>query len=160
MHKQREAGSGKYMTFRLDTENYGVRILKVIELIGYVEVTRVPGTATSVRGLLNLRGRVIPIVDLRAKFGMGQTVPTDQTVIIVVQVDVAGQSMTLGVVVDEVLDVLTLQDGQLEPAPPTVSGALPPDYMVGMAKSDKRIVFILDIDAVVAPEAREAKRAA
>jgi purine-binding chemotaxis protein CheW len=156
MHTQPEAkkSSGKYMTFRLDTENYGVEILKVIELIGYVEVTRVPGTASSVRGLLNLRGRVIPVVDLRAKFGMGQTPATDQTVIIVVQVQVASSQTTLGVLVDEVLDVLSVGVNQVEPAPPTVSGALPPDYMVGMAKSEKRIVFLLDIDAVVAPEAR------
>jgi purine-binding chemotaxis protein CheW len=147
------AGSlaGKYMTFRLDSEDYGLAILKVRELIGLMDITRVPGTRNYIRGVINLRGKVIPIVDLRLKFGMGQIEPTNQTVIIVVQITSPTGPLTMGVVVDEVLEVRNIEAGQIEPAPELNAGEMA-EYVLGVGKIDKRVLFLLDIDRVLSPQ--------
>ncbi len=123
---------GKYMTFKLSREEYGVEILKVRELIGLMDITRVPGTPAFVRGVINLRGRVIPVVDLRTKFGMAPTEPTDQTVIIVVQFAAASGDLTIGILVDEVLEVLDVAGDQIEPPPSLGSGTFDPGYLLGV----------------------------
>ena len=123
-HAPRDQGStlaGKYMTFRLASEEYGLEILKVRELIGFMEITRIPRAPSHVRGVINLRGKVIPVVDLRLKFEMAATDPTSQTVIIVVQLGPKSAGLTMGILVDEVLEVRAIAAGDIEP-PPNLSG--------------------------------------
>lgn len=142
--------AGKYMTFKLAKEEYGLAILKVRELIGLMDITRVPGTAASLKGIINLRGRVIPVVDLRTKFNMEATEPTDQTVIIVVQLTTgAGTELTMGVLVDEVVEVLDVKPGSVEPPPNFADGGLDSAFILGVARTEKRIIFLLDIGRVL-----------
>ena len=153
--------AGKFMTFQLAREEYGLEILKVREIIGLMEITRVPRTRDFVRGVINLRGKVIPVVDLRLKFGMEACEPTDQTVIIVVQCTVDGRPLTMGLLVDQVLEVLTIDGSQIEPAPSLGHAAAEDEFILGVGKHEKRIVFLLDIARILSnDEAREVVHAA
>jgi purine-binding chemotaxis protein CheW len=143
--------AGKYMTFRLASEEYGLEILKVRELIGFMEITRIPRAPAHVRGVINLRGKVIPVVDLRLKFEMQATDPTSQTVIIVVQLGHPSGGLTMGILVDEVLEVRAIGSGDIEP-PPNLQGQLAASFILGVGKADKRVIFLLDIDRVLTPE--------
>jgi len=140
--------AGKYMTFKLASEQYGLAILKVRELIGLMELTRVPGTRHAIRGVINLRGKVIPVLDLRLAFGMEAVEATSQTVIIVVQVAGANGETTMGILVDEVLEVRAIEPDQIEP-PPEFCSHEAVDYVLGVGKADKRVIFLLDIDRVL-----------
>jgi purine-binding chemotaxis protein CheW len=141
--------AGKYMTFQLDREEYGLEILKVREIIGLLEITRVPRTREFVRGVINLRGKVIPVVDLRLKFGMPPCNPTDQTVIIVVQCQVSGRPLTMGLLVDQVLEVLSVDAANVEPAPSLGQAGPENEFILGVGKHEKRIVFLLDIARIL-----------
>ncbi len=141
--------AGKYMTFKLADEEYGLEILKVREIIGLMEITRVPKTKAFIRGVINLRGRVIPVIDVRRKFNMAETQPTDQTVIIVVQVGVGGNELTMGILVDEVLEVLNIAQEQIEPPPDLGSGAFDTDFILGVGKTEGGVIFLLDIARVL-----------
>jgi len=137
--------AGKYMTFKLANEEYGLEILKVRELIGQMEITRVAKTKKFIRGVINLRGKVIPVVDLGLKFGMGPVADTDQTVIIVVQYQSGDEEVTMGILVDEVLEVLSMQAENID-APPNFNNATTTtDFIVGIGKAEKRVIFLLDI---------------
>jgi purine-binding chemotaxis protein CheW len=152
--------AGKYMTFQLAREEYGLEILKVREIIGLMEITRVPRTREFVRGVINLRGKVIPVVDLRLKFGMERTEATDQTVIIVVQCAVDGRPLTMGLLVDQVLEVLSIDASQIEPAPSLAHAQLEGEFILGVGKHEKRIVFLLDIARILSSdEAKDLARA-
>src|SRR5215510_6035362 len=111
------ATPGKYLTFGLGDEVYGLEILKVQEIIGLMRVTRVPGLPDVIRGVVNLRGKVIPVVDLRRKFSMEVKADTERTCIIVVRVWREGQALTVGLIVDDVREVLAIAEGQLEAVP-------------------------------------------
>ena len=139
----RLARAGKYLTFYLASEEYGVEILKVHEIIGMLPITRVPRTPQFVRGVINLRGKVIPIIDLRERFGMAQD-GADETCIIVVQV----HGIQLGVVVDKVSEVLNIADGDIEPTP-SFGVDVNTEYLLGLAKGDGRVRLLLDIDRVL-----------
>jgi purine-binding chemotaxis protein CheW len=145
--------AGKYMTFRLASEEYGLEILKVRELIGFMEITRIPRAPSHVRGVINLRGKVIPVIDLRLKFEMQATDPTSQTVIIVVQLTQQSGGLTMGILVDEVLEVRAIGADDIEP-PPQLHGQLAASFILGVGKADKRVIFLLDIDRVLTPEER------
>jgi len=145
----RRALAGKYMTFKLATEEYGVPILKVRELIGLMEITRVPGAPEFVRGVINLRGKVIPIVDLRAKFGLGALEGSYHTVIIVVQISTAAGPLTMGVLVDEVLEVRDIAAAMIEPPPSFGQSDSDVAFSLGVGKTEKPVVFLLDIDRVL-----------
>ncbi|MFL5271870.1 MAG: chemotaxis protein CheW [Anaeromyxobacteraceae bacterium] len=148
--------AGKYMTFKLADEAYGLEILKVREIIGLMEITRVPRASEYVRGVINLRGKVIPVVDLRTKFGMPPTDPTDQTVIIVVQYAAAGRDLTMGILVDQVLEVLSIDAGQIEPPPSFGAADMDMSFILGVGKAEERVIFLLDIGRVLsAVESRE-----
>ncbi len=144
--------AGKYMTFKLAEEEYGLEILKVREIIGLMDITRVPRTPDYIRGVINLRGKVIPVVDLRLKFGMERAEATDQTVIIVVQYSVRGQGFTMGILVDEVLEVLSIAAEQIEPTPSFGDAAGETDFILGVGKSDRRVIFLLDIGRILTAE--------
>ena len=147
---------GKYMTFRLAREEYGLEILKVRELIGFMEITRIPRAPEHVRGVINLRGKVIPVVDLRLKFGMAPTDPTSQTVIIVVQLSAENGGLTMGILVDEVLEVRAITAADIEP-PPNLQDDVTSSFVRGVGKADRRVIFLLDIDRVLSQaETRQA----
>ena len=140
--------AGKYLTFQLGEEAYGLEILRVQEIIGMMSVTRVPGTPEFVRGVINLRGKVIPVVDLRLKFGLERQTDTEKTCIIVVQVVRAEQEVTMGVIVDEVLEVLDVAGEQIEP-PPSFGSAVDTDFILGMGKIGRKVVMLLNVDRVL-----------
>jgi purine-binding chemotaxis protein CheW len=141
--------AGKYMTFQLADEIYGLEILKVREIIGLMDITRVPRSAAFIRGVINLRGKVIPVVDLRLKFGMDACQATEQTVIIVVQYAAAGRNLTMGILVDQVLEVLQIEPAQIEPAPAFGDAAVETQFILGVGKAGERVVFLLDIGKVL-----------
>ena len=141
--------TGKYMTFKLADEVYGFEILKVRELIGLMPITRIPRTPDHVRGIINLRGKVIPVLDLRLEFGMARTEPTEQTVIIVVQCSVQAGELTMGILVDQVLEVLSIEAGQIEPTPAFGAGAPATDFILGVGKTAHHVVLLLDIGRVL-----------
>jgi purine-binding chemotaxis protein CheW len=136
--------AGKYLTFVLANEEYGLEILKVREIIGIMATTAVPGMPAYVNGVINLRGKVIPVIDMRLKFGMEQAEQTSETCIIVV--DVRGALM--GVVVDCVSEVLDIRPEEIEDAP-NVGVAVQNDFILGMAKSKGRVKILLDIARVL-----------
>ncbi len=148
--------AGKYMTFKLADEEYGLEILKVREIIGMMDITRVPCTSGFIRGVINLRGKVIPVIDLRLKFDMPACEATDQTVIIVVQYAAGTTQMTTGIMVDQVLEVLSINAGQIEPAPAFASGGTSTEFILGVGKADKRVIFLLDIGRVLGGDAAAA----
>lgn len=146
---------GKYMTFKLAEEEYGLQILKVREIIGLMDITRVPKTEAFMRGVINLRGKVIPVVDLRMKFEMSEIEATEQTVIIVVQILLKDKEITIGVIVDEVLEVLDIQSDQIEPPPSFGSTSIDLDFILGIGKAEDRVIFLLDINKVLSGKEKE-----
>jgi purine-binding chemotaxis protein CheW len=141
---------GKYITFKLADEEYAFEILKVREIIGMMVITRVPQADRAIKGVINLRGKVIPVVDLRLVFGMSETVPTDQTVIVIVQINVANRMYSMGVLVDEVVEVLSVKTSAIEP-PPNLGdfSDSTQEYILGVAKVGQRVIFLLDINKVL-----------
>jgi len=139
---------GKYLTFALAHEEYGLEILKVREIIGYMNVTAVPQTPHYVKGVINLRGQVIPVVDLRAKFGMEAVDITDQTCIIVVEIAHSQRKSSTGIIVDRVQEVLDIDGGDIEDAP-QFGAAVNTDFILGMGKVGQSVKILLDIDRVL-----------
>ncbi len=150
------AQEGKYLSFVLGKEEYGLEILKVQEINGMMDITRVPRTPDYVRGVINLRGRVIPIISLRDKFNMSQVEDTEKTCIIVVQVQYQEESLTMGIIVDEVSEVLSIAAGSIEPPPSFGGGMEETDFITGMGKMTDKVVILLDIDRVLDAEEMKA----
>lgn len=141
----------KYLTFALAEEEYGIGILKVKEIIGMMAITSVPQTPPFVKGVINLRGKVIPVVDLRLKFGMQEMAYTERTCIIVVEIAGEGRGTVntqMGIVVDAVSEVLNIKAEDVEETP-TFGAALNTDFILGMAKMDGGVKILLDIDKVL-----------
>jgi purine-binding chemotaxis protein CheW len=143
--------AGKYLTFRLAQEEFGLEILKVQEIIGMMKVTRVPQVPEFMRGVINLRGKVIPVVDLRLKFGMEALEDTERTCIIVVQIVGRGHEMTIGIIVDEVSEVMDIGTDRIEP-PPALGSDVDTTFLLGMGKVDEKVIIMLDIDKVLSTE--------
>ncbi|MCK4816066.1 purine-binding chemotaxis protein CheW [bacterium] len=143
---------GKYLTFELDAEEYGLEILKVKEIIGIMNITSVPQTPDYVKGVINLRGKVIPVIDLRLKFIMEPLEYSERTCIIIV--DIAGTSVKkvmVGIVVDSVSEVLNIKGDEIEDAP-SFGSRLNTEYILGMAKVKGGVKILLDIDQVLNAE--------
>ncbi|MDB5104609.1 MAG: Receptor-coupling factor, CheW [Fibrobacteres bacterium] len=145
------AKAGKYLTFQMGKEVYGIEILKVQEIIGMMPVTHVPKTPDFVRGVINLRGKVIPVIELRSKFGMEKREDTERTCIVVVQVVWSAGTVTMGMLVDEVSEVLNVTREQIE-APPSFGASVDTDFILGMGKVGQKVVMLLDVDKVLANE--------
>lgn len=145
------AKAGKYLTFNMGREVYGIEILKVQEIIGMMTVTRVPKTPGFVRGVVNLRGKVIPVIDLRLKFELDSRQDTERTCIIVVQVVLGAATVVMGLIVDEVSEVLNVLAEQIE-ASPSFGGAVETDFILGMGKVGQKVVMLLDVDKVLASD--------
>lgn len=143
------AKTNKHLTFALGDEEYGLDILKVREIIGIMPITRVPRTPEFVRGVINLRGKVIPVVDLRVKFGMDRVEDTDRTCIVVVQVSGKnGNTTVMGTVVDEVSEVIDITEDQIE-VTPDFGADIDTDFVLGIGKIADKVVMVLDIDKVL-----------
>lgn len=136
--------AGKYLTFHLANEEYGLEILRVIEIIGLIEVTAIPRTPDYVKGVINLRGKVIPVVDLRRKFGLEEAEKTKETCIVVV--DIGGSHM--GIVVDAVSEVLDIKSSEIEPAPALGAG-LDTSFILGMGKTNDQVTILLEIEKIL-----------
>ena len=145
---QTKANAAKYLTFALGPEEFGLQILKVREIIGYMEVTAVPQTPHYVKGVINLRGQVIPVVDLRAKFGMEAVEVTDQTCIIVVEITQGSRKSSTGIVVDRVQEVLDITQESIEDAP-DFGAAVETSFILGMGKIGESVKILLDIEGVL-----------
>ena len=141
-------GQRKFLTFSLGEEEYGVGILKVREIIGMMDVTPVPETPDFVKGVINLRGKVIPVVDLRLKFKMEERAYDERTCIIVVEIITQTTPIAMGVVVDSVSEVLPISEDEIEP-PPSLGLSLDTSYILGMAKTKDDVKILLDIDRVM-----------
>jgi len=139
---------GKYLTFSLACEEYGIGILKVREIIGMMSITPVPQTPEFVKGVINLRGKVIPVIDLRLRFGLEATAYTERTCIIVVEIVGNTGAVPMGIVVDAVSEVLNIREADIENTP-TFGVKLNTDFILGMAKTDGGVKILLDIDKVL-----------
>jgi purine-binding chemotaxis protein CheW len=138
--------AGMYLTFKLADEEYGVEILKVREIIGFMRITAIPQMPPYMKGVLNLRGKVIPVVDLRLKFGMPEAGQTDQTCIIVVDV-----GTEVGLIVDTVSEVLDIAGDDIDPPPAVGSGARA-DFILGMGKVDEDVKILVNISQVLSQD--------
>lgn len=143
--------AGKYLTFALGEEEYGIEIIKIKEIIGMIPITPLPQTPAFIKGIINLRGKVIPVTDLRLKFGLESTDFTERTCIIVVEMDKPSGALTMGLVVDEVSEVAHIKKEEIELAP-HLGVQEEMDFVSGMAKTESRVKILLDIDRVLAGE--------
>lgn len=140
--------AGKYLTFQLGREVFGLAILKVQEIIGIMPVTRVPRTPEFVRGVINLRGKVIPVIDLRRKFELQEREDTDRTCIIVVQLEGLAGRIIMGLLVDEVSEVLDIGGDKIENTP-EFGSQVQTDFIMGMGKVGSKVIMLLDVDKVL-----------
>ncbi len=140
--------AGKYLTFVLQDEVYGIGIKKVKEIIGLMTIATIPQTPDFIKGVINLRGKVIPVVDLRSRFGMAKTDDTDRTCIIVVEIAFSFRSVPVGIVVDEVSEVLNIRESDID-GTPSFGVRLETDFILGMAKAGDGVKILLDIDRVL-----------
>ena len=142
---------GKYLTFFLNEEEYGIGIIKIKEIIGMMPITTVAQTPDFIKGVINLRGKVIPVVDLRLRFGMTSIDYNDRTCIIVVEIEGPAGTMMIGIVVDAVSEVLNIKAEDIEDTP-SFGTTLDTDYILGMAKMEGEVKILLDIDRVLSAE--------
>ncbi|HTC35296.1 MAG TPA: chemotaxis protein CheW [Bryobacteraceae bacterium] len=143
--------TGKYITFRLGSEEFAIQVLQVREIVGIQEITAVPQTPHGVKGVINLRGKVIPVVDLRIRFGLEELEYSQRTCIIVVQIDGGAGRVLVGVIVDAVSEVLNLQASDIEDTPDFGTGVALP-YLLGMAKIKGKVKILLDINAALSSQ--------
>jgi purine-binding chemotaxis protein CheW len=137
----------KYLTFQLAKEEYGIGILKIKEIIGMMPITSVPQTPEFIKGVINLRGKVIPVIDLRMRFGMKGAEYDERTCIIVVEIDTGSHNITIGIVVDAVSEVMSIKREDIADTPP-MGASLNTEFIMGMAKMDGGVKILLDIDRV------------
>ena len=142
---------GKYLTFTLASEDYGIGILKIKEIIGMMPITSVPRTPDYVKGVINLRGKVIPVIDLRLRFSMDGIEYSERTCIIVVEIMGKSGTVMIGIVVDSVSEVLNIKSEDIEDTP-TFGTAVDTEYILGMAKMEGGVKILLDIDRVLTEE--------
>jgi purine-binding chemotaxis protein CheW len=146
--RSKEERAGKYLAFHLGSEEFGIQVLKVREIMGVQEITAVPHTPAHTKGVINLRGKVIPVVDLRLKFGMPELPYTQRTCIIVTEIVGENSNILIGAVVDGVSEVLNLSVGDIEDTP-DFGGDVKTSALLGMAKVKGKVKILLDIDAVM-----------
>ena len=147
-HNRSNSREGKYLSFSLENEEYGISILKVKEIIGMIQVTPIPPTPEYVKGVVNLRGKVIPVIDIRLRFGVNSIDYTDRTCIVVVEIDSNSGSLHIGIVVDSVSEVINIKSTDIEDTP-SFGMTLSTEYILGMAKMAGNVRILLDIDRVL-----------
>lgn len=153
-----QAAGGKFLTFTLGSEEYGVPVLKVREIIKVMDITQVPQVPDYVLGVINLRGKVIPVIDLRRKFGFAAIEHSERTCIIVVDVDLPSVRVMMGVVVDSVSEVLNVTEAEIEETP-EFGGRSTTAYLLGLAKVKDSVKILLDLDRVLGSDGQIGTRA-
>ncbi len=143
--------TSQYLAFELEDEVFAFDISRVREVLEFNKVTKVPQTPEMMRGVINLRGSVVPVIDIRIKFGMGRIEKTVNTVIIIIEIDLDTESTTVGVLVDSVKEVMDLNNDQIEP-PPSIGTQLNTEFIKGMGKQDGEFIIILDIEKIFSSE--------
>lgn len=147
MSDESTATAGQFLTFTLGDEQYAVEVGKVREVLEYTEVTRVPRTRDYMMGVINLRGSVVPVVDLRRKFGLEEADQTVDTSIVVMELDIGDEAVVLGTVADSVQEVISMHAEQIEPSP-QIGTKIETEFIKGIGKQDDHFVIILDMDRV------------
>jgi purine-binding chemotaxis protein CheW len=147
---KKEVTEGKFLTFVLGNEEYGIEILRVREIMGLLDITTVPQTPDYMKGVINLRGKVIPVIDLRLKFSMPEEEHTKETCVIVAEVN----NTSIGIIVDSVSEVLDIKSGEIEETPSFGQG-IDTDFIMGMGKTKEKIIILLDIERVLSSEEME-----
>jgi purine-binding chemotaxis protein CheW len=147
MKEQEIFETGQFLTFRLDEEVYALDILQVREVLDYTTITKVPKMPQFMRGVINLRGGVVPVIDLRLKFGLNMSDNTVDTCIIIMEINLDGETTLLGALADSVQEVITLDSGMIEP-PPKIGTRLNTEFIKGMGKKNDDFIILLDIDRV------------
>lgn len=147
--------AAQYLTFKLSDEIFAVEVAKVREILEYINITKVPRTPESMRGVINVRGSVVPVLDLRLKFGMSVTERSINTCIIVLEMYFEGETTILGALADSVQEVIELEPDQIEPAP-KIGTQLKTEFIKGIGKRDNEFIMILDIDRVFSSEELDA----
>ncbi|MGD8781793.1 MAG: chemotaxis protein CheW [Ignavibacteria bacterium] len=140
-----------YLAFALDKEIFGVDVLQIREILEYTNITRIPQLPAYICGVINLRGSVVPVIDMREKFGLNKTDITVDTCIVVVEINIDGETCVIGALVDSVEEVFELEPNQIEPAP-RMGTRLNTKFIRGMGKRDERFIILLDIDKVFSTE--------
>jgi len=148
--------AGKYLTFALGDEEYGLPVLKVREIIKLMDITQVPQVPAHIRGVINLRGKVIPVIDLRLKFGFEVGENTERTCIIVVEVEMNGSNVMMGIVVDSVWEVLNVSAAEIDETP-AFGDHVSTDFVLGLAKVKGTVKILLDLDRVLGGDGRFSK---
>ncbi len=151
MEKNELIDDGQLFTFMLSNEIYGIEISKVREVMDFKKITTVPKTPDFMKGVINLRGGVVPVIDLRLKFGMDETEKTVDTCIIIVDITVDGEKTFIGALADSVKEVITIEPENIEPAP-KIGTKLDTDFIKGMGKHDDEFVIVLDIEKIFTTE--------
>jgi purine-binding chemotaxis protein CheW len=147
-----EVQEGKYLTFILGNEEYGILIKRVKEIIGIMDITNIPRTPEFIKGVINLRGKIIPIMDLRLRFGLTEKEYNQRTCIIVVEINLGETKKQMGIVVDTVSEVVNIQKNEIDPSTKyDVSGDT--DYLMGLGKIKGKVVLLLDIDQILSQDA-------
>lgn len=146
--KSNRAHAGKYLTFQLASEVYGLEVLKVHEIIGMMPITRVPKMPVFIRGIINLRGKLIPVIDMREKFSLIKQIDTAKTCIIVVQIKEKEIPVTIGILVDAVAEVLDIPLANVEPTP-SFGSDVNTQFILGIGKISEKVVMLLDIDKIL-----------
>ena len=154
MEKRELLETNQYLAFKLEDEVFAFDISRVKEVLEFDTVTRVPQTPEMMKGVINLRGSVVPVIDMRIKFGMGGIEKTVNTVIIIIEIDLDSDSTMIGVLVDSVKEVMDLDSEHIEP-PPTIGTQLNTDFIRGMGKQGSQFVIILDIEKIFSSEELE-----
>jgi len=144
----------QYLAFRLENEVFAFDISKVREVLEFDSITKVPQTPDMMKGVINLRGAVVPVIDMRIKFGMSETEKTVNTVIIIIEIDLDGDSTMIGALVDSVQEVIDLDSEHIEP-PPKIGTKLNTEFIKGMGKQENQFLIILDIEKIFSSEELE-----
>jgi len=139
---------GKYLTFNLMSEHYGVAVEWILQIIGMPDITKIPKTPPFVRGVINLRGKIIPVVDLRLKFDLPEVEYNDRTSIIIIKVNQNGHEVYIGIIVDKVIEVLDIHENEIEKTP-TFSSDFDAQFILGMAKVKNLVVTLLHINKLI-----------
>jgi len=153
MSSDAKSGSARsqYLSFFLRDEEYGIDILRVRELIEYCTITRMPSMPKTIRGVLNLRGRVVPVIDMGPRFGLGETEITKWTCIVMLEATMEGEATVVGVLVDRVSQVIELDAEQIQPAP-SFGTRVRSDFLQGLGQAGQKFVLLLDVDKLITPE--------
>ena len=143
-----ETHSGIYLTFKLGKESYGIHVLKVEQIIGYTEITKIPRMPEFIKGVINLRGKIIPLMDLRLKFRLEEKAYTDRAIFIVLEVKLNGEKKQMALAVDAVSEVLNIGENDIEQTP-RYGIEVDDDFIIGMAKKNSNVIMLLDIEKLL-----------